>query len=90
MRAGAKARTTKQQARIDRFHDLEGNLNQAKTDGSVEIVMDGSRLGKRVFELVDAGLTLENHVILNNFNLLVQTKDRIGISGLNGAGNQLY
>lgn len=86
MRAGAKARTTKQQARIDRFHDLEGNLNQAKTDGSVEIVMDGSRLGKRVFELVDAGLTLENHVILNNFNLLVQTKDRIGISGLNGAG----
>ncbi|MGX7419271.1 ABC-F family ATP-binding cassette domain-containing protein [Carnobacterium gallinarum] len=86
MRAGAKARTTKQQARIDRFHDLEGNLNQAKSDGKVEINMDGSRLGKRVFELKDANLTLDNHVILKDFNLLVQTKDRIGISGLNGAG----
>ena len=86
MRAGAKARTTKQQARIDRFHDLEGNLNQAKSDGKVEINMDGSRLGKRVFELKDASLTLDDHVILNEFNLLVQTRDRIGISGLNGAG----
>lgn len=86
MRAGAKARTTKQQARIDRFHELEGNLNQAKTDGKVEINMDGSRLGRRVFELKDANLSLDNHVILKDFNLLVQTKDRIGISGLNGAG----
>ncbi len=86
MRTGAKARTTKQQARIDRFQDLEDNLNQVKLDGQVEVNLEGSRLGKRVYELKDANLTIEQKTILKDFNLLVQSNDRIGIMGKNGTG----
>lgn len=86
MRTGAKARTTKQQARIDRFQDLEDNLNQVKLDGQVEVNLEGSRLGKRVYELKDANLNIEQKTILKDFNLLVQSNDRIGIMGKNGTG----
>ncbi|MER2293939.1 MAG: ABC-F family ATP-binding cassette domain-containing protein [Desemzia incerta] len=86
MRTGAKARTTKQQARIDRFQDLEDNLNQVKLDGQVEVNLEGSRLGKRVYELKDANLTIEHKTILKDFNLLIQSNDRIGIMGKNGTG----
>lgn len=86
MRTGAKARTTKQQARIDRFGDLEDNLHQVKTDGQVEINLEGSRLGKRVYELKKASLSIDNKILLHQFDLLVQTKDRIGITGKNGTG----
>lgn len=86
MRTGAKARTTKQQARIDRFQDLEDNLHQVKMDGQVEINLEGSRLGKRVFELQEASLSIDHKTLLDRFDLLVQTKDRIGITGKNGTG----
>lgn len=90
MRTGAKARSTKQQARIGRFKDLEDNLKQSNVDESVEMNLEGSRLGKRVFELKDASLNLGGKTILDNFNMLVQTKDRIGISGENGAGKSTF
>ena len=86
MRTGAKARSTKQQARINRFSDLEENLHQSNVDDSVEMNLEGSRIGKRVFDLKDASLTFVGHPIIENFNLLIQAKDRIGISGKNGAG----
>lgn len=90
MRTGAKARSTKQQARIGRFKDLEDNLNQSNLDESVEMNLEGSRLGKRVFELKDASLNLGGKVILDHFNMMIQTKDRIGISGENGAGKSTF
>lgn len=90
MRTGAKARSTKQQARIGRFKDLEENLKQSNVDESVEMNLEGSRLGKRVFELKDASLNLGGKVILDHFNMLIQTKDRIGISGENGAGKSTF
>jgi len=86
MRAGAKARTTKQQARINRFNDLKGNLTTGPDTSEVDIQMGQSRLGKKVLELKDANLTLDAHPILKDFSLLVQANDRIGITGVNGAG----
>ncbi len=86
MRTGAKARSTKQQARIDRFHDLEDHLYQVKNDDAIEMNLEGSRLGKRVFEMKQANLTLNQTVIFDDFDLLVQAKDRIGITGENGTG----
>lgn len=86
MRAGAKARTTKQQARINRFNDLKGNLTTGPDTAEVDIQMGQSRLGKKVLELKNANLTLDAHPILKDFSLLVQANDRIGITGVNGAG----
>lgn len=86
MRAGAKARTTKQQARINRFEDLKENLHQVKNDGQLEMNIATTRLGKKVLELKQASFTIENKTILDHFDLLIQTKERLGITGKNGAG----
>lgn len=86
MRAGAKARTTKQQARINRFEDLKENLNQVKTDGQLEMNIATTRLGKKVLELKQASYEINGKTILTNFDLLIQTKERLGITGKNGAG----
>lgn len=51
MRAGAKARSTKQQARIHRFNDLEANVKQQQTQDKGELNLAYSRLGKQVYEL---------------------------------------
>lgn len=86
MRAGAKARTTKQQARINRFEDLKENLNQVKTDGQLEMNIATTRLGKKVLEVKQASYAIEGKTILDQFDLLIQTKERLGITGKNGAG----
>ncbi|KAF9404260.1 hypothetical protein HW555_014437 [Spodoptera exigua] len=86
MRAGVQARGTKQQARQERFHDLKENLNQVNHKGQLEIDVGAQRLGKKVLEIQDGCYQIEDNVILHEFNLLIQAKDRIGITGKNGAG----
>ena len=51
MRAGAKARTTKQQARINRFNQLESDVKTQHTQDKGELNLAYSRLGKQVYEL---------------------------------------
>ncbi|WP_086313089.1 ABC transporter ATP-binding protein [Enterococcus sp. 7F3_DIV0205] len=86
MRAGVKARGTKQQARQDRFHDLKENLHQVNQKGQLEIDVATQRLGKKVLEIKDGSYGIEHKTLLKEFDLLVQAKDRIGITGKNGAG----
>lgn len=86
MRAGVQARGTKQQARINRFQELKGTVNQHQSDSSIDMTLTGSRLGKKVLELEEAILSLDGKKILDQFSLLVQNQDRIGITGENGAG----
>ncbi|TPR13895.1 ABC-F family ATP-binding cassette domain-containing protein [Apilactobacillus timberlakei] len=86
MKKGAKARSTKQQARINRFNDLKNDVGNLQTDEDVDITLGQQRLGKKVIELKDTNLTLDNKKILDDYSLLVQPNERIGISGENGAG----
>ncbi|WP_062197312.1 ABC-F family ATP-binding cassette domain-containing protein [Massilibacterium senegalense] len=86
MRRGAKARTTKQKARIGRFEELAEKVGNATKKETLEMNLSGSRLGKQVVELKDASLQLEQHVILHHFDFLIKQKDRIGIVGRNGSG----
>ncbi|WP_125762678.1 ABC-F family ATP-binding cassette domain-containing protein [Levilactobacillus mulengensis] len=86
MKAGAKARSTKQQARINRFNDIASNVGTRQVQNNVAISLGQQRLGKKVIELKDANLTLGDHVILKDFDDLIQGGERIGISGENGAG----
>ncbi|MFC6206883.1 ABC-F family ATP-binding cassette domain-containing protein [Levilactobacillus tongjiangensis] len=86
MKAGAKARSTKQQARINRFNDLASNVGTRQVQSNVSISLGQQRLGKKVIELKDANLKLGDHTILKDFNDLIQGGERIGISGDNGAG----
>lgn len=86
MRRQPQARATKQQARIDRFHDLKTDLSGQQSDTNLEINFETSRIGKKVIEFKDVDFAYENQRILSHFNLLVQNKDRIGIVGDNGVG----
>ena len=85
MRKGAKARTTKQKARIKRFENLEGTMTSS-SDEKMEIVSGSARLGKKVVELKDVSVIFGEKTILQDINLLLKQKDRIGIVGPNGAG----
>lgn len=86
MRAGAKARTTKQQARIGRFEELKENLHQVKRTDDIEIDIASQRLGKQVLEIKNGDFTIGQQAILTNFDLLIQANERLGITGENGAG----
>nr|WP_245341957.1 ABC-F family ATP-binding cassette domain-containing protein [Enterococcus rivorum] len=86
MRAGVQARGTKQQARIDRFSDLKENLYQVNHKDKLEIDIATQRLGKKVLEITNGCYSIENKMILKDFDILVQARDRIGITGKNGAG----
>lgn len=86
MRTGAKARSTKQKGRINRFHELAGKVGHLQTDQDISINLGSQRLGKDVIKFKDANLQLGSHRILRDFNWLVQAGDRIGITGKNGAG----
>ncbi|MGY5338691.1 ABC-F family ATP-binding cassette domain-containing protein [Levilactobacillus spicheri] len=86
MKAGAKARSTKQNARINRFHELANQQGTRQVQQHVAISLGQQRLGKKVIELKDANLQLGDHVILKDFSDLIQGGERIGISGENGAG----
>ncbi|ETI68457.1 ABC-F family ATP-binding cassette domain-containing protein [Neobacillus vireti] len=87
MRRGAKARTTKQKARIQRFDELDDKLSSGKpASEKLDISLNGSRLGKQVFELKDASKQYGEKTILHHFDLLVKPGDRIGIIGRNGTG----
>lgn len=86
MRTGAKARSTKQKGRINHFNELKDSIGKVQVDQNIDIELGQQRLGKDVIELSHANLTLGDHQILNDFSLLVQAGQRIGISGENGAG----
>ncbi|HFI0782573.1 TPA: ABC-F family ATP-binding cassette domain-containing protein [Streptococcus suis] len=86
MRRQPQARATKQQARINRFHDLKGDLAQSIDDSELEINFETSRIGKKVINFDHVSYSYPDKPILSDFNLLIQNKDRIGIVGENGKG----
>ncbi|HFI0761697.1 TPA: ABC-F family ATP-binding cassette domain-containing protein [Streptococcus suis] len=86
MRKQPQARATKQQARINRFHDLKGDLAQSIDDSELEINFETSRIGKKVIKFDHVSFSYPDKPILSDFNLLIQNKDRIGIVGENGKG----
>ena len=86
MRKGAKARTTKQKARIKRFEDLDEKVSSSTSTGELELLTGSARLGKKVMEIEDVSLQFESKVILKNVSILIKQKDRVGIVGPNGVG----
>lgn len=85
LRRGAKARTTKQKARIDRVHDLQ-EKEPAKKSDALEMALGSQRLGKKVIELDAVSVQAGNRPLFQNFDYLVVPGERLGIIGPNGSG----
>jgi ATP-binding cassette subfamily F protein uup len=85
IKRGAKARSTKQKARIERFEKLEQGAADANDD-RLEITSGSSRLGKKVVELEHISKAFDGKALIKDFSYIVERDDRIGIVGPNGIG----
>lgn len=85
IKRGAKARSTKQKARIDRFNKLSEESIDLD-DSKVDISTSFTRLGKKVIELKNISKSFGDKTLIKDFNYIILPKDRIGIVGPNGAG----
>ena len=85
MRRGAKARTTKQKARIERFEKLSDEKVDLSQD-RVEITAGASRLGRKIIEIANVCKSFGERAVIQNFSYIVLRNDRMGIVGPNGSG----
>lgn len=85
IRRGARARSTKQKARIDRFEQLKENKLETN-DNNIDVFVGSSRLGKKVIEINNISKSFGSKRILSDFEYTLSKGDRVGIIGNNGCG----
>lgn len=85
MRRGAKARSTKQKARIERFEELK-NQAAVPEKNAIEIGLRGARLGRTVIELDGVSFSAGGRQLIDAFSYTALRGDRVGILGPNGSG----
>lgn len=91
MRKGAKARTTKQQARIERFDQLKEDI--AARQDSLEasgFEFDQQRIGNQVIELEQARIEVGQQVVIQDYTKHFTKGERIGLIGANGVGKTTF
>ncbi len=85
VKRGARARTTKQKARLERYEELK-NTNAPVFDSKVELESVASRLGKTTVELQGISKSFGDKVLMKDFTYIFLKDDRIGFVGKNGSG----
>ncbi|WP_144491772.1 ABC-F family ATP-binding cassette domain-containing protein [Bacillus sp. WP8] len=85
LRRGAKARTTKQKARIGRVEELKDQKGP-DAKGELDFAIGSYRLGKQVIEAEDLSISFAGQTLVERFTDLVVPGDRIGLIGPNGVG----
>jgi len=85
LRRGARARTTKQKARIDRIETLRERAPDASPD-ELTFAVRGRRLGKKIVELREIQAGYHDHVLIRNFSYTFTRGERLGLIGPNGSG----
>ena len=89
IRRGCQARSTKQQARIDRFEDMKEASKQARARFDKQLIdmnSVSSRLGRKTVELHNICKSFGERTIIDDFTYIFLRDDRIGIVGDNGCG----
>jgi len=85
MMRGARARSTKQKAHIERFEELK-NRDKIIVDKEITVDSVSSRLGKQIIEIDNISKSYGNKVLFTDFTYMFRRIDRIGIIGKNGSG----
>jgi ATP-binding cassette subfamily F protein uup len=85
IKKGAKARTTKQKARLDRYGKLSEQA-EVVMDEKLQVSVASSRLGKKTIELENINKSFNGSKVVDNFNYILLRNDRVGIVGPNGSG----
>lgn len=82
---GARARSTKQKARLERYEELK-NRQAPVTDGRVELGSVSSRLGRTTVEVSDLTKAYGERVLIRDYSYIFLKNDRVGYIGPNGCG----
>jgi len=82
---GARARSTKQKARLERYEELK-NVQAPLQDGQMVLSSVSSRLGRTTVELHNVSKAYGAKQIINDFTYLFLKNDRVGFIGTNGSG----
>ena len=82
---GARARTTKQKSRLQRYEELK-NQKAPTVDSSVSMDSIETRLGKTTIELENLSKAYGDKILIKDFSYTFLKNDRIGFVGKNGAG----
>ncbi|KKI89091.1 multidrug ABC transporter ATP-binding protein [Bacillus sp. SA1-12] len=85
LRRGAKARSTKQKARIGRVEELQEQKGPAASK-DLDFAIGSVRLGKKVLELEHISKVYDDKKLIDDFGYLVTPGERLGIIGPNGSG----
>lgn len=89
IRRGCQARSTKQQARIDRYEDMKAASRAARASfekNNLEISSVSTRIGKKTIEINNISKSYGDKVLIKDFSHIVLRDERIGIIGPNGCG----
>jgi len=90
MRRQPKARTTKSKSRIDDFQDIKAKANQRRNDHKIQLEINMARLGSKIVEFHKVSKSFKDKVILDGFEYVFKTGERIGIIGKNGTGKSTF
>jgi len=82
---GARARSTKQKARLERYEELK-NRHAPVEDGQVELGSIATRMGRTTIELHDICKGYGDRQLIRDFSYIFLKNDRIGFIGANGCG----
>ncbi len=83
---GARARSTKNKAHIQRYEELR-DMDAPETEDSMKTIAAGaSRLGRKTVELENISKSFGDRCVIRDFSYNLLRNDRIGIVGRNGAG----
>ena len=85
MQRGARARSTKQKAHIQRYEALR-DQDGPQYDRNVQLESIASRLGRTTVELKDICKSYGDRMLLQDFTYIFLKNDRVGIIGPNGSG----
>ena len=85
VKRGARARSTKQKARLERYEELK-NQTGPQTDGRVELASVASRVGRTTVELSGIGKSYGEKTLFSDFTYIFLKNDRVGFVGPNGCG----
>jgi ATP-binding cassette ChvD family protein len=86
IRSGAKARQTKQKARISKYNEMANQSERERISSAQIIIPNGERLGSKVIEVEGLKKHMGDKLLIENLSFSIPPGGIVGVIGPNGAG----